>query len=182
MGLLTSLTGIIHLCAKNIRYNSLVIGFDRRYFLIMHRLFIIMNEVVHLQVQKERQGELEEEYRKSKFPFGFRCRIGKGFQGTIKRHGFARQAKSHGTSKAERKPGSIGQAVRLHSKCAMLDTLYCTLFFPSKCNLWRRYILGEANGREWASTKHAMRGPRLSCIVTKIANLSHTRNDTSINL
>lgn len=36
--------------------------------------------------------------------------IGKGFQGTIKRHGFARQAKSHGTSKAERKPGSIGQA------------------------------------------------------------------------
>lgn len=47
------------------------------------------------------------------------CSIGKGFQGTIKRHGFARQAKSHGTSKAERKPGSIGQAVRSSRDCCM---------------------------------------------------------------
>ncbi|RCW46775.1 large subunit ribosomal protein L3 [Halopolyspora algeriensis] len=33
---------------------------------------------------------------------------GKGFAGTIKRHGFARQGMSHGTQAVHRKPGSIG--------------------------------------------------------------------------
>ncbi|MBE9374975.1 50S ribosomal protein L3 [Saccharopolyspora sp. HNM0983] len=33
---------------------------------------------------------------------------GKGFAGTIKRHGFARQGASHGTQAVHRKPGSIG--------------------------------------------------------------------------
>ena len=35
---------------------------------------------------------------------------GKGFAGTIKRHGFARQDATHGNKQTERKPGSIGQA------------------------------------------------------------------------
>ena len=35
---------------------------------------------------------------------------GKGFAGTIKRHGFARQDATHGNKHTERKPGSIGQA------------------------------------------------------------------------
>ena len=35
---------------------------------------------------------------------------GKGFAGTIKRHNFARQKKTHGTGHTERSPGSIGQA------------------------------------------------------------------------
>jgi large subunit ribosomal protein L3 len=33
---------------------------------------------------------------------------GKGFAGTIKRHGFSRQGQSHGTQAVHRKPGSIG--------------------------------------------------------------------------
>ncbi|GAA4859884.1 MULTISPECIES: 50S ribosomal protein L3 [Saccharopolyspora] len=33
---------------------------------------------------------------------------GKGFAGTIKRHGFSRQGESHGTQAVHRKPGSIG--------------------------------------------------------------------------
>ncbi|QGK71530.1 50S ribosomal protein L3 [Allosaccharopolyspora coralli] len=33
---------------------------------------------------------------------------GKGFAGTIKRHGFSRQGMSHGTQAVHRKPGSIG--------------------------------------------------------------------------
>jgi large subunit ribosomal protein L3 len=33
---------------------------------------------------------------------------GKGFAGTIKRHGFARQGMSHGTQAVHRKPGAIG--------------------------------------------------------------------------
>lgn len=33
---------------------------------------------------------------------------GRGFQGTIKRHGFRRQPKTHGQSDRERAPGSIG--------------------------------------------------------------------------
>lgn len=36
--------------------------------------------------------------------------IGKGFQGTMKRWGFAGGAASHGNSKAHRKPGGIGAA------------------------------------------------------------------------
>lgn len=35
---------------------------------------------------------------------------GKGFAGTIKRHGFARQGASHGTQAVHRKPGAIGGA------------------------------------------------------------------------
>ena len=35
---------------------------------------------------------------------------GKGFQGCIKREGFARQAKTHGNSLHHRAPGSIGAA------------------------------------------------------------------------
>ena len=35
---------------------------------------------------------------------------GKGFAGTIKRHGFARQDATHGNKHTERAPGSIGQA------------------------------------------------------------------------
>lgn len=36
--------------------------------------------------------------------------IGKGFAGTIKRHGFGAQRASHGNSRSHRVPGSIGQA------------------------------------------------------------------------
>lgn len=36
--------------------------------------------------------------------------IGKGFAGTIKRHHFQGSRRSHGNSRAHRKPGSIGQA------------------------------------------------------------------------
>lgn len=35
---------------------------------------------------------------------------GKGFAGTIKRHGFSRQGASHGTQAVHRKPGAIGGA------------------------------------------------------------------------
>lgn len=38
--------------------------------------------------------------------------IGKGFQGVMKRHGFAGGPASHGCSKAHRKPGSIGQSTK----------------------------------------------------------------------
>ncbi len=38
----------------------------------------------------------------------FYCRIGKGFQGVMKRWGFKGQPASHGQTKTHRRPGSLG--------------------------------------------------------------------------
>jgi large subunit ribosomal protein L3 len=39
---------------------------------------------------------------------------GKGFQGVVKRHGFAGGPRSHGQKHSEREPGSIGGGLRTH--------------------------------------------------------------------
>ena len=44
---------------------------------------------------------------------------GKGFQGVIKRHGFAGGPRSHGQKHSEREPGSIGGGLRTHVPVGM---------------------------------------------------------------
>jgi large subunit ribosomal protein L3 len=39
---------------------------------------------------------------------------GKGFQGVVKRHGFAGGPRTHGQKHSEREPGSIGGGLRTH--------------------------------------------------------------------
>jgi large subunit ribosomal protein L3 len=62
------------------------------------------------------------------------CRIGKGFQGVMKRHGFRGQPASHGATKVHRAPGSIGQnTVRL--LCRVPQSLLITDFSVSSCSV-----------------------------------------------
>jgi len=44
---------------------------------------------------------------------------GKGFQGVVKRHGFAGGPRSHGQKHSEREPGSIGGGLRTHVPVGM---------------------------------------------------------------
>ena len=60
-----------------------------------------------------------EEVSLSTFATGDRVEVsavskGKGFQGVVKRYGFAGGRRSHGQSHSEREPGSIGGGLRTH--------------------------------------------------------------------
>lgn len=79
------------------------------------------NNLPALRVLREfriREGEVDveegQEIKVDVFEKGERVDIvgitkGRGFAGTIKRHGFHRQPKTHGQSDRERAPGSVGQ-------------------------------------------------------------------------
>ncbi|MBA8827024.1 large subunit ribosomal protein L3 [Saccharopolyspora lacisalsi] len=69
--------------------------------------------VVELRTGDAGDYELGQEITAEMFESGSKVDVvgtskGKGFAGTIKRWGFARQGRSHGTQAVHRKPGSIG--------------------------------------------------------------------------
>ena len=69
--------------------------------------------VIELRTSDAGEYELGQELTAELFEAGAMVDVvgtskGKGFAGTIKRHGFARQGQSHGTQAVHRKPGSIG--------------------------------------------------------------------------
>ena len=55
-----------------------------------------------------RNDVAKSENEKSSLRHGFSISKGKGFQGVVKRHGFAGGRRSHGQKHSEREPGSIG--------------------------------------------------------------------------
>ncbi|NYH78583.1 large subunit ribosomal protein L3 [Actinopolyspora biskrensis] len=69
--------------------------------------------LVELRTSDAKDYELGQELTADVFESGANVDVvgtskGKGFAGTVKRYGFARQGQSHGTQAVHRKPGSIG--------------------------------------------------------------------------
>ncbi len=78
-----------------------------------HQDLPLLRHLRELRVKDETQYEIGQEITVDIFEVGERVDVvgkskGRGFAGTIKRHGFKRQPKTHGQSDRERAPGSIG--------------------------------------------------------------------------
>src|ERR1700722_18238581 len=99
-------------------------------------------------------------------PFSdFYFRIGKGFQGTMKRWNFKGLKASHGVSISHRSGGSMGQ----HQVC--FTSWYLSSFVMSN--------LSQDPGRIWPGKKMA---GRLGGERTTVQNLAVVRVDTSLDL
>lgn len=73
----------------------------------------LLRHLRELRVKDEAEYEVGQTIDVSVFEVGERVDVegkskGRGFAGTIKRHGFQRQPKTHGQSDRERAPGSVG--------------------------------------------------------------------------